>query len=98
MVLFNEARPAMKVYALYRLSRDKEIKKRLLDTLKARSNTRVQKSICEWLWEDFGINVRCDWMEIERKILKEKGISARDLATFMIREGIKVDENLWLSG
>ena len=82
---------------MHRFLRDKEIKKRLLEALKGIDNGQIQQSICEWLWEDFGINVQCNWKDIERKILKEKSISARDLAAFMVREGIKVDESLWLS-
>ena len=76
--------------------RDREIKKMLLKDLE-KTNNDISQKVCEWLWEDFGIKVHCNWKELEKRILKEKTITASDLAVFMIGEGIQVNEDYWLS-
>lgn len=56
--------------------------------------TLLEKTI-EWLQEDFGVQVEGDWQEVINVILSNKEIKSRDLAVFLITEGVEVDESIW---
>ena len=76
---------------------DREIKGVLLGQL-SRAPERVKREFREWLWEEHGIDVRgVEWGELERRVLREKGLLSREIAVFMLGEGVSVDEELWLS-
>ncbi len=52
--------------------------------------------ILEWLWEDFGIRVSKPSAERVRRILVEDAsIRDRDLASYLVSEGIPVSDDDW---
>ncbi len=76
---------------------EREIKRELLKQLE-KAPERVREEFREWLWEEHGIDARgASWGEVERKALKEKDLLSREIAVFMIGEGMSVDEEPWLS-
>lgn len=76
-----------------RVARDRAIKAALLRIL-ARSGVDPGE-VAEWLWEDYGVRVRPRWPDLERAILREREVTAQDLAVFMIDLGIQPDEGAW---
>ena len=80
-----------------REGKERLIKKVLLSQLKGSKKISI-KEVIEWLWEDFGIKCKSDWKDVERKIVKSIEISANDLAVFMLENGLKPKEDVWLEG
>lgn len=75
---------------------EREIKKELLHQL-SRAPERVRREFLEWLWEEHGVEARGrEWGEVERRVLSEKSLTSREIAVFMLGEGVSVDEDLWL--
>ena len=75
---------------------EKIIKKHLLTQLE-QAGDEVREKLIEWLWEDHGVRVSGNWSSIEKKILKDDSISSRELAVFMLGEGLKINEELWFT-
>lgn len=89
----------------YSLEKERKIKEKLLEQMlsvekeygmdEEEGLTLIEK-VVEWLYEDFGIQVNEDWEEIKDVVINRREIKSRDLAVFMVTEGVKVDESLWL--
>ena len=76
---------------------EREIKRELLKQL-SKAPERVKEEFRQWLWEEHGIDARrSPWEEVERRALKERDLLSREIAVFMLGEGMSVDEEPWLS-
>ncbi len=72
------------------------IKKALLNDL-LNLGDKVLVDLVEWLWDNYGIKARRERNDVEKKILRSKDISSRELAVFMLDKGVKINEELWFS-
>lgn len=72
------------------------IKKALLNDL-LKLGDEVLVDIVEWLWDNYGIKARREKKDVEKKILRSKDISSRELAVFMLDKGVKINEELWFA-
>lgn len=88
----------------YNYEKEKRIKEKLLDYIMSiekeygvdeEEGLSLIEKIIEWLEEDFGVHVEMSWDDIRENIINNKEIRAKDLAIFLVTEGINVDESLW---
>jgi acetoin utilization deacetylase AcuC-like enzyme len=88
----------------YNYEKDRRIKEKLLEYVISIEKEHgvddeeylsLMEKMVEWLEEDFGISVEKDWGDISEAVINHKEISAKDLAIFLVTEGITVDESLW---
>lgn len=73
---------------------ERELKRILL--WNARDGGVDLDELVEWLYYAVGVRVRRDWCDVEKKVLKSKELTARELASFLASEGINVDEEAWI--
>ncbi len=78
---------------IMRLLAEKEIKRMLIQTAK-HQGVSLQE-VVEWLYYEAGIRARPSWSDIEKKIL-DKDIDPRSLASFLLEQGVEIDEEEWL--
>ena len=76
-----------------RAAKEKAVKAALLKAM--RDSGVDPREIAEWLWEDYGVRVKPRWPDIERAVLKERDVTAQDLAVLMIDLGLQPDEGAW---
>ena len=55
------------------------------------------EELVEWLYYTAGVRVRRDWCDIEKKILRSREITAREFASFLVTEGVEIDEEEWIN-
>jgi hypothetical protein len=88
----------------YNYEKERRIKEKLLEYVISikkeygvdeEEGLSLMEKIVEWLEEDFGISVEKDWGDISEAVINNKEISAKDLAIFLVTEGIVVDESIW---
>ncbi len=76
-----------------RLLAEREIKRMLI---RAAKNQGVSlRDIVEWLYYEAGIRARPSWSDVEKKILS-KDVDPQSLASFLLEQGIEIDEKEWL--
>ncbi len=76
-----------------RLLAEKEIKRMLIQAAK---NQGVSlQDIVEWLYYEAGIRARPSWSDVEKKVLS-KDVDPQSLASFLLEQGVEIDEEEWL--
>ncbi len=76
-----------------RLLAEKEIKRMLIQAAK---NQGVSlQDIVEWLYYEVGIRARPSWSDVEKKVLS-KDVDPQSLASFLLEQGVEIDEEEWL--
>ena len=76
-----------------RLLAEKEIKHMLIQAAK---NQGVSlQDIVEWLYYEAGIRARPSWSDVEKKVLSND-VDPRSLASFLLEQGVEIDEEEWL--
>jgi len=78
---------------IMRLLAEKEIKRMLIQV--AKSQGISLQEIIEWLYYEAGIRARPSWSDVEKKILS-KDVDPRALASFLLEQGVEIDEEEWL--
>ena len=76
-----------------RLLAEKEIKRMLIQA--AKNQGVSPQDIVEWLYYEAGIRARPSWSDIERKVLS-KDVDPQSLASFLLEQGVEIDEEEWL--
>jgi len=89
----------------YAEERDRKIKERIFEFLMSKQgdygvDTEEEMSLLEklveWLEEDYGMRVEKSWNEVREAAVSSKEVKSRELAAFLVSEGIQVDESYWL--
>ena len=78
---------------IMRLLAEKEIKHMLIQV--AKSQGVSLQEIIDWLYYEAGIRARPSWSDVEKKILS-KDVDPRALASFLLEQGVEIDEEEWL--
>lgn len=53
------------------------------------------EKIVEWLREDYGIVVEPEWEQVKKVAVSQGEVRWRELAAFLLTEGLELDETLW---
>jgi len=73
---------------------DRKLKEMLLHH--AREAELDPTDLAEWLYEDAGVKAQPNWRDVKRKVLYSEEITARELAAYLISEGIEINEKEWI--
>ena len=76
-----------------RVLAEREIKRMLIR--KARDAGVSPGEIADWLYYEAGIRAQPAWSDIEKKILRAD-VDPQSLASFLIDQGVEIDEDEWL--
>lgn len=73
---------------------ERRLKEMLLEL--AEENNIDLEDFVEWLYYAAGIRAKASWNEVKRAVLAASELSARELAAYLVEQGVRIDEDTWI--